>query len=241
MVRYVPVQFIQDCIMNGRMKELRFFLFLKDYSKEGVLYRFNQHKTFVANDLKLSERTISRLLRKLFLLKWIGVNKKGDLFIRGWNRLEILVECKFKSRVEFNRGYLHKDIYTGYFMGAVISYQCKLKNYELWKGSKNGGSIPFHNPQHPISVSFLSNLLKLPQSTIINHKKKAIKYEFVKRYRNISVIPNNSEQINIKELQKNWCGKSFPLLCDGGLKIINADSFIPLLTFKRYRGQKLLE
>lgn len=235
MIRYVPIQLIQYCITNGLAKQLRLFLYLKHVAESGIIQDPNADIANTIEHLGISKRTYNRHIKDLRDLKFIDNDKRGVLYLRSWKRLETILGLKFKSRVDFHISYIRVKTNRGYLMGAVMSYQCKLKNYLTWRERENRRSLLVHDLQHPLSITYLANLLKISKSTAQSYRAEAIKHSFVIRTKNVEVIDVQNKNIDINLLRRGWTENSFPKLKDGKLFILKTDTFKPQLRFKRYR------
>ncbi|MCT4628810.1 hypothetical protein [Winogradskyella sp.] len=235
MVKYVPIQLIQHSLKENITKPLRLYIYLKNESRNGMVKYTDIVSQKTLTYLAISKRTSYRHLAILIGLNWVNKDIHGNLFLRSWKRLEITTGLRFTSKVEFHQNYIIKDAFLGYFMGAVISYQCKLKKHIEWKERKKGGSLPILDLQYPISISYLSNLLKIPASTVQSYKILAIENGFVIRIKKNERVKIINKNLNIRELRKNWAENSFPIYHKGSLIIVHPDNFKPCLRFKRYR------
>lgn len=242
MVKHVPIRLIQYCITNKLIKQLRLFLYLKYKTSDGIIRSSKEEVSNIITHLGVCEKTYYRQIKSLVDLKFLNKDKCGFLYLRSWKRLEALLGLESKSRVDFHLSYINKTNHKGYFMGAVICYQCKLKNhherkkrYKMTKSErKKRRSLPICKLWHPLSISYLSKILKIPKSTVQLYINEAVKRGFVIRRKNI-VAEDIGSNVDINLLRKNWTKGSFPIYKFGKLFIIKPDSFRPQLHFKRFR------
>lgn len=239
MVRYVPVQLIQYALAKKVASEFRTFLFLKNYSKTAVILLAVETRVDIQLGLCISRRTLERHIKNLTALNWIGTDNHNRYFIRSWEALKLICEIDFLSRVEFTTNYISKENHIGYFMGAVIAYQCKLKRAKEWRERRLERSKQPISQLHPLSISYLSNLIKLPESTVRGYKQKAILLKFVYRKKNKIKYGRKPRDVNLKQFRSIWADQpSYPILIQNTIYLILPDSFNSTLHFKKYKGGK---
>jgi DNA-binding transcriptional ArsR family regulator len=200
---YIPARIVEYAFRERIIKELRLFLWLK-YTTSGVIKIGSSVEAEIAQKLDISERTVSRHLRSLIKLGWISVDRSGNYFIRGWDQLSIRLKLKLHYRVEISDMYFNKNKWRGYVFGVVTGYYCKLKQVSIIAGRKKDRSTHAIGRAitTPLSLHYLAGMLNYTFAAINNFKSEAVKYGFIRVYKDIYKIEGDR---NLYKLyQSGW-------------------------------------
>ncbi len=239
MIRYIPIQLIEHVLKENQKNEFRTFLYLKNISTTGVIKR-KETALDIIKGLDISKKTFNRHLNVLKEKRFLSIDSRDNIFLRSWQSIALKTNLHFTAKVEFHIKDLDKEKYKGFLMGAIISYYYKLKVFLKRKELKKGGSRQLSERMQPLSLSYLSKTLQIPQTSIVRLKNEAIKNKYVYRKKDIQTTDIDIKNINIKNLRRNWNVENtgFPIIHREKIKIVNPDLFIGHLVIKRFRNRK---
>lgn len=235
MIKSIPIQLLHFVMSSNKENEFRTFLMLKIHSSTGVLEKGGEIEKNTIRKLQISVKTYKRHLDKLSEYNFLNEDEER-IFLRGWKYINQQNGIrKFTSKVELCEDYISKDKFRGYFMGALISYHCRVLNFIKREERKNEGSRQSRNIKHPLSLTYLASLLKISKSKVTKYKKDAIKFQFVHRTKNLCNTKINTSRNSIKELRANRIVGTYPINVKGKLVLVETDTYKPLLITRRFR------
>lgn len=235
----VPVQMLIDAQINGYLKPLRFFLFLKLCYPAGKA-KLNQSDLFVLEALMMirSRKTIKKYIAILCKKGWLRLNKKTGYYLlksidkireeEGWT-----VRKAFP--VNFESCYNIKAV-TGAVLYAYLHLSFWRKTRRKKSVHLKGSTYHFLSPRFnysekgaPIALSGITSIFKISNATASRLKKMADASNLIEVEKHYS-----QERLDKKAMLQclKYNGKPNNLVYkEGGYRLQLIDTIFPLFLF----------
>lgn len=242
---YLPLSLITLILKHKKQSEFRTFLILK-YQNPKLAFYSCQKEAFLQCEtmLNYSYKTFRRRLAILRRLGYIGLDKNGGLYIRGYEYLFIALELEHNRRkVELSKAHLSKDNFKSYLNGVIVGELARRKRYNAIYGElkKDGLYQPNiakkllkRDKTYPLSARYLSKVLNIPSSTIHPYLMDARQKGYIGYKTNIE--PLNLPYSCLKALRADYEeGNPYPVSFGGFVFLRHPDRYCPVLHTKRIK------
>ncbi len=179
----IPLSLVELVFRERLYREFQIWMELKHRSN-GHLKITPDIVRSVANELKISPKTVSRTIEKLRQRNWIGYNpKSGFSFIRSFKAVQIIEDLPGRLGVWFDVD--RKKESRGFIAGSVISKLVREQRKKVWQERKGvqtkGGTFqPVRLPAfYPVSCSSLEQIYNVSTKRAWNAKKNATNGKFI--------------------------------------------------------------
>lgn len=191
----VPISLVELVFKERLYREFQVWMKLKDKS-DGKIKITKEVIKSIADDLKVSEKTVQRAFKKLAARNWIGYNSKTDFsYIRGFKTIQIIEDLEGRLGVWMRISKI--DEVRGFISGAVISKLVRHQKRKAWQermGAETKGAAiqPVRLPAYyPISCSSLNQIYDVSIKAAWIAKTKANEGGFILLKHQTRKLPSN--------------------------------------------------
>lgn len=194
-LRTVPVELCAHALQFRRVPQLRLYLHLKFNHKGLIRYSRGIFKK-IAQELRVSEKTVSTHFKNLIFLKWITGNRKAKTFkVVSYKRIAQRYKFRSTKVCYIQERHLNKLSFRAFLWGVVIGYWAQYKKRprkDIYgkrerRGSTRSTTRANESPSRfrPLANKYIEKVLGIPHSTIVKWKKEADSLGYITiRHRN---------------------------------------------------------
>lgn len=203
----IPLSLVELVFRERLYREFQIWMELKHRSNGHLIITPDVVRS-LANELKISPKTVSRTLEKLRERNWIGYNpKSGFSFIRSFKAVQIIEDKPGRLGVLFDID--RKKESRGFIAGSVISKLVREQRKKVWQERKGvqtkGGTFqPVRLPAfYPVSCSSLEQIYNVSTKVAWNAKKNASNGKFIQLKHVSKPIPIDRLKSYLKGFPEN--------------------------------------
>ncbi|HBQ60051.1 MAG TPA: hypothetical protein DD671_10625 [Balneolaceae bacterium] len=223
----IPVSLCVHTITNNLYRDLQVWLTLKFFF--GFKFMLDRETLKKVSDwVSVSTRTVRRSINSLLEINWIGHDQNtGIYYIRGFYRIMEIEGLKGKTAARFQITWTEeiRAFLAGVVIGYLVNHRKKSER-EASRKKRRGLPASRSGSFQPVSISTLSQVLEVSESTAFRLRKEAADKDFISMKQNIINTQVPIKYIKIyKEVQTNhvfakdgMVFEQFPNLCRPELK-----------------------
>ena len=182
----IPIEYCQLALSRGLVRPAQVHL-AGLHLFPGKVQLADRPYQLIREQIKVSERTVSRAINTLIGRNWVGIDHKNKwLFIRGLNKVHEIENFSYKrSALMFA-----KDLGSpkAFFVGAVVSSLCAGtgRNRSIAARSEHPGLPRYYydtlkENEWPVSVDSIAKILNISRSQASNLRKMANEAGYIKK------------------------------------------------------------
>lgn len=232
---WAPLPVLQKALIDKHHREITLFLFLK-MTTSGRVKIQGKKKSEIMQVLSIGESTLYRRLRTLMEWNWVGYDSKTRVYyIRGFKYIYEKEDFISKTAVKIRlQDLLRLQTFS---FSASVGYLLRSQSRRKGRGAERSTWRSKQSPAsnyRPVAICVMESLFSLSEGTIIELKKLAIHYGYLKRkrgYKCLYHVSNHSREY-YRCFPEHW-----GLLRRVGpdVALIQPDEFIDYHYYKRKR------
>jgi len=225
----IPIDVCKYVLRHRLVNQFRTYLMLKSMCDSKLKHDHER----LSKELAISSKTLSKHLKELIKLNWIGFDSKSKmLFIRGFDRIRLTY--KFKSRTAIvctKNDFKHL---SAFLFGAAISNILRAKKREIWRIAATKPGVAFASIRHPfyfeVANSYMAKVVDYSIEGSMKLKAKAEKAGYISTKENIEA--RSQDLLNIIYHKKNPYGNLI-VRCRSGIGFQRPDFISSNMKFSR--------